>query len=71
MDRFFWRGRVIAPTHDEAVDKLRAQVEAQGYRLGPGVRLKPAEVQPWVETVWWSTDVEIWPKGDGNSQERV
>ncbi len=65
MDRFFWRGRVIAPTHAEAVDKLKAQVEAQGYRLKDGVRLKPCPVQPWKDTIWWSTEAEVvfdlWP----------
>ena len=61
MDRFFWRGRVIAPTHDQAVEVLRAQVEAQGYRLGPDVRLKESPVQPWPDQKWFDTDVELFP----------
>ncbi|MCL6479324.1 MAG: hypothetical protein K6T65_13105 [Peptococcaceae bacterium] len=59
MDRYFLRGRVVAPTYAEAMEKLRAKVESMGYRLTDRARVKPAPVQPWVEVVWWEHDVEI------------
>lgn len=59
MDRYFLRGRVVAPTYTEAMQKLNEKVEAMGYRLTDRARVRPASVQPWVGVVWWEHDVEI------------
>lgn len=59
MDRLFIRGRVVARTFDEAMDMLRARVEAMGYRLKPRRTVKPSPVQPWDGVMCFDYNVEV------------
>ena len=58
-DRYFWRGRIVAADHAEAVEILRRQVEEAGYRLVSTRLLKWCPVQPWDDAIWFEADVEI------------
>ena len=56
-------GRVVAATHDEALDRVVERIKKQGFLPGGNIRIYPARVQPLPGAIWFEFYAEVFRCG--------